>query len=76
MTGITSASQQSFDSAKSSIKQQLAQQHQQKALTAFGTSYRNQWKSKTDCRKGYVTDDCKNAPKSKSSTTSTTNTTQ
>src|SRR5436305_3140590 len=42
VTGITSASQQSFDSAKSSIKQQLAQQHQQKALTAFGTSYRNQ----------------------------------
>jgi len=76
VTGITQASQQSFNHAKASIQQQLAQQNQQKALTNFGNGYRNEWKSKTDCRKGYVTDDCKNAPKSKSSTTSTTSTTQ
>jgi len=71
VTGVTPAAQQSFAEAKTSIKQQLAQTNQQKALTAFGNSYRKEWKGKTDCRKGYVTDDCKNAPKTKTSTTAT-----
>ena len=29
----------------------------------FGDDYRNRYKKETDCRKGYVVDDCKNAPK-------------
>jgi foldase protein PrsA len=60
---ITKATQQSLDQAHDTIKQVLASQGQQKALDAFVKDFRKRWKSKTDCRKGYVTQDCKNAPK-------------
>jgi foldase protein PrsA len=72
VTKITPATQQSLDQSKASIKQILSSTNQQKALQAFGKDYRNRWKGKTDCRKGYVTADCKNAPKPKPSTTGTT----
>ena len=38
-------------------------QNQQKALDKFVKSFRKRWKAKTDCREGYRTQDCKNAPK-------------
>ena len=60
---ITKASQQTQDQAKNTIKQLLASQNQQKALDAFIKDFRKKWKQKTDCRAGYVTQDCKNAPK-------------
>jgi foldase protein PrsA len=72
VTKITAAKQQSLDQSKASIKQILSSSNQQKALQTFGKDYRNRWKGKTDCRKGYVTDDCKNAPKKKATTTGTT----
>src|SRR5215212_7809135 len=60
---ITPASQQSLAQAKTTIKQTLASQNQQKALDKFVKSFRKRWKAKTDCREGYRTQDCKNAPK-------------
>jgi foldase protein PrsA len=60
---ITPASQQTLAQAKTTIKQTLASQNQQKALDAFVKSFRKRWKAKTDCREGYRTQDCKNAPK-------------
>ena len=66
---ITEASQQTRDEAKETIKQLLASQNQQAALKKFGDDYRNRYKKTTDCRKGYVVDDCKNAPKKKATTT-------
>jgi foldase protein PrsA len=60
---ITAASQQTLEQAKATIKQVLASQNQQKALDAFVKDFRKRWKEKTDCREGYVTQDCKNAPK-------------
>ncbi|MCW3046435.1 MAG: peptidylprolyl isomerase [Solirubrobacterales bacterium] len=72
VTKITPAQQQSVDQAKASIKQILSSSNQQKALQTFGKDYRNRWKGKTDCRKGYVTDDCKNAPKKAATTTGST----
>src|SRR4051812_3072226 len=60
---ITPASQQSLDQAKTTIKQTLGSQNQQKALDKFVKSFRKRWKAKTDCREGYRTQDCKNAPK-------------
>jgi foldase protein PrsA len=60
---ITKATQQSLDQAKATIKQVLASQNQQKALDAFVKDFRARWKKETDCREGYVTQDCKNAPK-------------
>ena len=63
VTKITPASQQSLAQAKATIKQTLASQNQQKALDKFVKSFRKRWKEKTDCREGYRTQDCKNAPR-------------
>src|SRR5215208_3426467 len=63
VTKITKASQQTLAQAKETIRQTLASQNQQKALDKFVKSFRKRWKAKTDCREGYRTQDCKNAPK-------------
>jgi foldase protein PrsA len=63
VTKVTKASQQTLEQAKQTIKQTLASQNQQKALDTFVKDFRKRWKEKTDCREGYVTQDCKNAPK-------------
>jgi foldase protein PrsA len=60
---VNAASQQTLEQAKATIKQVLASQNQQKALDAFVKDFRKRWKEKTDCREGFVTQDCKNAPK-------------
>jgi foldase protein PrsA len=72
VTKITPASQQSVTDASATIKQLLASQNQQKALDAFVKDFRDKWKAKTDCRKEYVTQDCKNAPKPKTTTAGAT----
>jgi foldase protein PrsA len=59
---VTKASQQSLEEAKTTIKQVLASQNQQKALDEFVKDFRKKWKDKTECRDEYVTQDCKNAP--------------
>src|SRR5215208_2712442 len=60
---VSKASQQTLEEAKTTIKQVLASQNQQKALDAFVKDFRKKWKEKTECREDYVTQDCKNAPK-------------
>jgi foldase protein PrsA len=60
---VNAASQQTLEQAKVTIKQVLASQNQQKALDTFVKSFRKRWKEKTECREGYRTQDCKNAPK-------------
>jgi foldase protein PrsA len=60
---VTKASQQSLGEAKTTIKQVLASQNQQKALDEFVKDFREKWKEKTECREEFVTQDCKNAPK-------------
>jgi foldase protein PrsA len=76
VTKITKASQQTLDQAKTTIKQTLASQNQQKALDSFVKSFRKRWKAKTDCREGYRTQDCKNAPKATPTPTATAPATQ
>jgi foldase protein PrsA len=71
VTKVTKASQQSLEQAKATIKQTLASQNQQKALDKFVKSFRKRWKEKTDCREGYRTADCKNAPKKTPTPTAT-----
>src|SRR4051812_28599808 len=66
---VTPASQQSLAQAKQTIKQLLASQNQQKSLDTFVKDFRKKWKKKTNCKKGYVTQDCKNAPKQKTTAT-------
>ena len=73
VTKSAPAKQQSLADSKASIKQILASENQQKALKSFGDDYRKRYKDKTDCRDGYVVQDCSNAPKqSKKQTTQTT----
>jgi foldase protein PrsA len=54
---------QPLGQATATIKQTLISQNQQNALNAFVARFRKQWRAKTECRKGYVTSDCKNGPK-------------
>jgi foldase protein PrsA len=74
--GTKPGSQQSFSAVEKTIKQTLATQKQQKALSSFIKNFKKKWKAKTDCRSGYVVADCKQykAPKTKTgaSTTGTT----
>jgi foldase protein PrsA len=63
VTKINTGKTQPLDQAKATIRQTLISQNQQKALSAFVTRFRNEWRAKTECRKGYVTSDCKNGPK-------------
>src|SRR3954469_22538641 len=65
---VTPAAQQSLKDATATIKQLLASQNQQKALETFVKDFRSKWKGKTKCRTGYVTQECKNAPKPKKTT--------
>jgi foldase protein PrsA len=68
---ITPKSQQTEQEASPTIKQLLASQGQQKALDTFVKDFRTKWKAKTDCRSGFATQDCKNAPKVKTNTAAT-----
>lgn len=69
VTKITEASQQSLEDATATIKQLLASQNQQKALDEFVKDFRDKWKDKTVCQKEFITQDCKNAPEPKTTTT-------
>src|SRR3954467_10792525 len=68
---VTPASQQTLAQAKTTIKQTLASQNQQKALDKFVKSFRKRWKAKTDCADSFRTQDCKNAPKATPTPTAT-----
>jgi len=61
--GVTKASQQSLAEAKTTIKQTLQSQNQQKALNTFVKDFTKRWKDKTECSDDYKTTDCKNGPK-------------
>jgi foldase protein PrsA len=63
VTKVTRATQQSLEQAKATIKQTLQSQNQQKALEDFSKKYSEKWKAKTDCREGYVIQQCKQGPK-------------
>jgi foldase protein PrsA len=60
---VQKASQQTLEQAKETIRQTLQSQNQQKALDAFVKDFQKKWKERTECREGYVTQQCKNAPK-------------
>jgi foldase protein PrsA len=69
VTKVTKASQQTVTQATPTIKQLLQSQNQQKALDSFVKDFQKRWKDKTNCRNGFVTQDCKNAPKPKKTST-------
>ncbi len=69
---ITKATQQSLAQATPTIKQLVAQQNQQKALDSFVKDFQKKWQDRTNCRKGYVVQSCKGAPKPKQATSGQT----
>src|SRR3954452_7508862 len=68
VTKITPAKQQTLEQTKTTIKNLLQSQQQQKALNDFVKNFQKDYKAKTNCAKGYVIEQCKNAPKPKSAT--------
>jgi foldase protein PrsA len=69
VTKITPAKQQTLDQVKTTIKNLLQSQGQQKALNDFVKDFQKRYKDMTNCAKGYIVDQCKNAPKKNTTTT-------
>jgi foldase protein PrsA len=65
---IVPAKQQTLKEASPAIKQELLATNQKVADDKFNKDLRDKWKAKTNCRTGYVMDQCKNAPKPKTAT--------
>jgi foldase protein PrsA len=64
----SAATQQTLAQVKATIKQQLQSTGQQTSLSKFVKEFQKKWKAKTECRSGYVVEDCKEykAPKTSS----------
>jgi foldase protein PrsA len=60
---ILPASQQSLEQARSTIKNLLRSERQQKALDAFIKDFREDYKDDTNCADDFRVAECKNAPK-------------
>lgn len=68
---ITASKVVPFKDVKEQIKQQLTQMKPQEALTKWQTETLDTWKDKTNCRKDYIVQFCKNAPKPETQTATT-----
>jgi len=66
---ITPAKQQTLKESTAAIKQELESQGKKAADDEFNKDLRKKWKERTNCREGFVMDQCKNAPKPKTATT-------
>ncbi len=73
---IHAPTQQPLSQVKSTIKQQLVAQGQQGSLSKFVKEFQKKWKGRTECRTGYVVQDCKEAPTPKTTTTGAAGTTK
>ena len=70
------ATQQTLAQVKTTIKQQLQSTGQQTSLSKFVKEFQKKWKAKTECRSGYVVEDCQEykAPKTSSTGAAVTTT--
>ena len=62
VTNIQPPTQQTLAQARTTIRQLLLSENQQKALQAFVRGFERKWKARTNCRKGYIIEKCRNAP--------------
>jgi foldase protein PrsA len=69
VTAITPGRQQPLAQVRESISALLRSQNQQRALDNFIKRFQKEWQARTNCRKGYVIELCKNAPKPKRTST-------
>jgi foldase protein PrsA len=68
VTKVTPATKQSLQASSAGIRQLIISQNQQKKLDQFATSFRNDWRAKTDCAPKYVIPDCRNGREDTQST--------
>jgi foldase protein PrsA len=66
---IVPPDQQSLQEARSTIVSQVRSENQQRALDRFVEGFQEEWREKTTCREGFVTQDCDNAPEEPSTST-------
>jgi foldase protein PrsA len=69
VTGITPKKQQTLADSKETIRSLLSSEKQQKALNDFVKNFQKKWKDRTECKSGFVVQNCKNAPKQKTTST-------
>jgi foldase protein PrsA len=69
---ITPGTTQPLAKASPLIKQEIIAQRQSATLASFVKRFEAKWKSRTTCASGYVVADCKNAPKSTTTTPAAT----
>lgn len=62
VTRVFRARQQTFDEARPTVERLLISEARRKQLDKFTEKFREKWRSRTDCRDGYVTSDCKSGP--------------
>ncbi|MCW3018394.1 MAG: peptidylprolyl isomerase [Solirubrobacterales bacterium] len=65
VVSATPGTQEPLSKVQATIKQQLVSTGEQSALSKFVKEFKKKWTSKTECRSGYVVQDCKGykAPK-------------
>jgi foldase protein PrsA len=62
VTRVFRPRQQSLEEARPAIERLLVSERRREQLDAFTEQFRTKWRSRTECREGYVTPDCKNGP--------------
>jgi foldase protein PrsA len=62
VTSVFRRRQQSLEEARPTIEQLLVSADRRKKLDAFAEEFRAKRRSRTECREGYVTPECKNGP--------------
>jgi foldase protein PrsA len=72
VTAITPAQQTPLSQARTQIRSILQQQGTQTKMNTFIRDFQDRWKSKTNCRAGYVVQLCKNAPAVRTTSTAAT----
>jgi foldase protein PrsA len=65
---ITPGTQQTLAQATPTIMSTLTTTNQNNAISAFVKRFNAKWISRTTCAKGYIVSDCKNAPKTSTTT--------
>lgn len=69
VAAITPGRQTSLNEARAQIRAILQQQGSQQKMASFVRDFQKRWRSKTNCRTGYIVELCSNAPKPRTSST-------
>jgi foldase protein PrsA len=62
VTRVFQPRRQSLEEARPTIERLLVSEGRREKLDAFTEAFREKWRSRTECRKGYITPDCGNGP--------------